>query len=252
FEDAGLTSVYETLDISPDDLVLEGAALPFRWAGMNVTTPHKEAILGYVDTVDRNAQMAGAANLLYRNAQRAWTAGNTDGQGFINALQECCKESVAGKDIVILGAGGAARALGSTLVAARASCVHFVNRSLDRAEKVVREVGGSGAHAMDPKILHELSVSVDLVINTLPPQGDEFVRSLDLSPLRSDSILADINYFVDRPALLERGAEAGLRLMDGNSMFLWQAALSFHMWTGVQPDLELGRRLLDRLAGRAP
>ena len=249
FEQANLISVYERTDIHPDDLIQEAPSLPYQWAGMNVTTPHKVAILGYVDTVDGNAKMAGAANLLYRNERGAWTAGNTDGQGFIAAFKERFGESVTGRDVLILGAGGAARSISASLTVAGAASVHLANRSVDKAKAVVSATRATAAHPLHPEVLDTLDVSIDLVINTLPPQAEAVVGRLTVEPLPTTAIVADINYDVEHPALLEIGKAAGLRTLDGEPMFLWQAALSFHAWTALQPDLDLGRRILDELRG---
>jgi len=244
FHAAGLPSTYETVDIAPKDLISHGPALPFQWSGLNITSPHKVTILGYVDTVDSNAKAAGAANLLYRNQQGAWAAGNTDGQGFVSAFHHCFGESVAGRDVVLFGAGGAARSLAVSLAAEGVSSIHIVNRSRRHAEEVAELAGQAGVHDLHPEVLDSLGVSIDLVINTLPPEGEGYIGTVDLSPLPASAVVADINYYVQRPALLDRGQAAGLKTMDGSHMFLWQAALSFHAWTQLQPDLELGRRLL--------
>ena len=245
FVAGGLPSTYEPLDIAPSDMVHNAPALPFQWSGLNITTPHKVAILGYVDTVDSNARAAGAANLLYRNQQGAWAAGNTDGQGFVSAFGQHIGESLGGRDVAILGAGGAARSIAVSLAAAGVSSLHIVNRSPKHAKEVAALVGGAHVHPLHPEFLDSLDVSIDLIVNTLPPAGEGFVGSIDLAPLPPSAVLSDINYYVERPVLLNRGEAAGLRTMDGSHMFLWQAALSFHAWTQMQPDLALGRRILD-------
>jgi len=244
FHAAGLPSTYEPVDIGPKDMVHHAPALPFQWSGMNITAPHKVAILGYVDTVDSNARAAGAANLLYRNQQGAWAAGNTDGQGFVSALHHYLKESIAGRDVAILGAGGAARSIAVSLAAEGISSLHIINRSQEHAEDVADLVGGAHVHELQPDFLDNLDVSIDLIINTLPPEGEGFVGAINLAPLPASAIVSDINYYLERPALLEQGKASGLKTMDGSHMFLWQAALSFHAWTQMQPDLELGRRVL--------
>lgn len=236
FKAAGRRGMFSKVDIAPDELVRRGPCLPFEFSGLNITIPHKVAILGYVDRVDRTASAAGAANLIYRDDDKAWTAGNTDGDGFLLAMEEATGEGALGKDVAILGAGGAARAVGATLRREGAS-VTWINRTLDTA----RQLGP--AAPLHRQVLHDLNVSVDLLINTLPPCAD--LSSFDLSVLPDHAVVADINYYEERPLLLERAAARRLFTLDGRGMFLWQAALSFEAWTGVVPDLELGRRLLD-------
>ncbi len=235
FRAAGRRGSYCKVDIEPDELVRRGPCLPFEFSGLNVTLPHKVAILGYVDRVDESARLCGAANVLYRDRDKAWTAGNTDGDGFLLALEEATGEGALGKDVAILGAGGAARAVGATLRREGAS-VCWINRTLNRA----RALGD--AAPLHPRVLHDLDVSIDLLINTLPPSVD--LAPFDLSPLPDHAVVADINYYDEQPLLLERAAARLLFTLDGRGMFLWQAALSFERWTGAAPDLALGRRLL--------
>ena len=235
FKAAGRRGLYAKVDIAPDELVRRGPSLPFEFSGLNVTIPHKVAILGYVDRVDSTARAAGAANLLYRDDDAAWTAGNTDGDGFLLALEEATGEGALGRDVAILGAGGAAKAIGATLRKEGAS-VTWINRSVDKA----RQLGP--AAPLHQKVLHDLEVSVDLLINTLPPSVD--LGSFDLSPLPDHAVVTDINYYDEQPQLLEQADARLLFTMDGRGMFLWQAALSFERWTGVVPDMGVGRDLL--------
>ncbi|MCP4870449.1 MAG: shikimate dehydrogenase [Proteobacteria bacterium] len=238
FRAANRPGAYTRVDISPAALVQRAPSLPFEFAGLNVTIPHKIAILGYVDRVDASAQEAGAANLLYRDEDKAWTAGNTDGEGYVRAFEDSFGESAFGKDVAILGAGGAARAVGSALVRHGCSSVVYINRSLERA----RELGPAALLA--PDVFDELEVSIDLVVNTLPPAAEQTLAELDLRPLSERAIVTDINYYVGSPVLLDRARWRGLATQDGRGMFLWQAALSFEQWTREAPDMDVGRRVL--------
>jgi shikimate dehydrogenase len=235
FKAAARRGMYSKVDIAPHELVHRGPSLPFEFSGLNVTVPHKVAILGYVDRVDATAEAAGAANLLYRDADKAWTAGNTDGDGFLLAIEEATGEGALGRDVAILGAGGAARAIGRTLRKEGAS-VTWINRTLSTARKL------GPAASLHRRVLHDLDVSVDLLINTLPPGVD--LGSFDLSPLPDHAVVTDINYYDEQPQLLERAAARRLFTQDGRGMFLWQAALSFERWTGLAPDMGLGMDLL--------
>ncbi len=244
FEDAGRNGHYVALDIAPADLVHRGPSLPFEYSGLNVTVPHKVAMLGHAKRIDGHAEAAGATNVLYRDEDQQWTAGNTDGRGFVAAVEEEMAESVMGKDVVILGAGGAARAIAAALVRGGTASVWIANRTLQNAERVSQAVGATGVAPLHAELLDILEVSVDLVVNTLPPEAEATVGSLDLTPLADHAVLIDINYYLRNRALLEIARKAGLMGLDGRGMFLWQAALSFEHWTGELPDLALGRRVL--------
>ncbi len=244
FQAAGRGGHYVAVDIAPEDLVHRGPALPFEFSGLNVTVPHKVAMLGHARRIDAFAEAAGATNVLYRDEDQEWTAGNTDGRGFVAAVEEELSESVLGKDVVLLGAGGAARAIGVELMRAAVSSLWIANRSQARGQAVVEAIGASGVVPLHAEVLDMLGVSVDLVVNTLPPEAEPLVGSLDLTPLADHAALVDINYYLKHPALLEIARRAGLLGLDGRGMFLWQAALSFQHWTGELPDIALGRRAL--------
>jgi len=238
FRAANKPGAYTRVDISPEALVLRAPSLPFEFSGVNITIPHKVAILGYVDRVDEGAEEAGAANLLYRDEDKAWTAGNTDGEGYVRAFEDSFGEGAFGKDVAIFGAGGAARAIGAALVRHGCASIVYINRSMERA----RALGQ--AAPLTPTVFDDLEVSIDLVVNTLPPGAESALADLDLRPLSERAIVTDINYHVGNPVLLDRARWRGLATQDGRGMFLWQAALSFEAWTGMAPDLDVGRDLL--------
>ena len=97
FKAKGLGFSYVALDIPPDELVMRAPALPFEYSGINVTTPHKTAILGFLDRIDEDAEAAGAANLLYRDREtKAWTGGNVDGAGFVRGFEEATGAPIFG------------------------------------------------------------------------------------------------------------------------------------------------------------
>ncbi len=244
FEEAEIPGSYERVLVSPEDLIRRGPSLPFEFAGLNITAPHKVDILGYVDRVDESAQEAGAANVLYRDEDKAWTAGNTDGEGFVRAIEEALGETIMAKDVVLVGAGGAARAVGARLVRGGVSSLTLINRSADKAARLCREVGGTGSLALLPDALDRLELSLDLLINCAAPAADDKLMGLDLSCLAPHAVVMDINYHKEDPVLLRRASDQGLFVVDGRSMFLWQAALTFEYWTGIVPDFDLGRSLL--------
>jgi shikimate dehydrogenase len=244
FQAAGLPWKYEAVDVPEADLVRRGPSLPFEFAGCNVTAPLKVDVLGYVDHVDADAERAGAANLLYRDPDRAWTAGNTDGAGFLRALEEATGETMMGRDVVVLGAGGAARAIGAAVADASVASLVLAARDLGKAGAVAEIVGATGVERLSDALFARLTTNVDLVVNTLPIAADELLSALDLRPLPEHAVVVDINYWAERPAILVNAEAAGLLALDGRGMFLFQAALSFERWTGQAPELDIGRQVL--------
>ena len=245
FKDKGLGFNYVALDIPPVELVMRAPALPFEYSGINVTTPHKTAILGFVDRIDEDAEAAGAANLLYRDRKtKAWTGGNVDGAGFVRGFEEATGAPIFGRDVLLLGAGGAARAIGVTIAQQRPNSLVIGNRTPKAAIELANRIGATQALSLSPDIIERCDVVPDLVINTLPPVAEPYFFDLKMEPLPDQAILVDINYHVQNPALLARGESRGLMTVDGRPMFLWQAALSFERWMGELPELEVGRNIL--------
>jgi len=245
FDDLGLSFRYVALDIPPGELVLRAPALPFEYSGINVTTPHKTSILGFVDRVDEDAELAGAANLLYRDKEsKAWTAGNVDGAGFVKAFEEATGAPIFGRDVLILGAGGAARAIAVAVAQQRPNSIVIGNRTPAAAIELADRVGAAQALSLDADLIERCDTPPDLVINTLPPIAEPFFFELKMDTLQDQAVLADINYHVRNPGLLARGEAMGLFTVDGRGMFLWQAALSFQRWFGELPNLAVGRDVL--------
>ena len=243
FKAAKLPGIYSAVDISPAELIRRGPSLPFEFTGVNVTIPHKIAVLGYVDRVDQDARLAGAANLLYRGEDKAWTAGNTDGSGFLRGMEEATGESMHGRDVAILGAGGAARAIGAAVMTQAGVTLTFINRTLPTAQDLADELGARRALPLQDHVFGRHREAPDLVINTLAPSANAALRGLILNELPDRTVVVDINYYLDSPLLAAADARH-LATVDGRGMFLWQAALSFERWTGVSPDMALGRRIL--------
>ena len=245
FAKEGLGFQYVALDIPPSQLVVRAPALPFEYSGVNVTIPHKVAILGFVDRVDADAEAAGASNLLYRAGEtKEWTAGNTDGAGFVRGFEEEMGEPVTGRDVLLFGAGGAARAVAAAIMAQRPGSLTIANRSQEPAVALAKRVGATAALSLSADVIHRCERRPDLLVNTMSLDAEPFFDALELEALDDAAVLCDLNYHHRRPRLLQRGEDAGLFGIDGRGMFLWQAALSFERWFGTLPDLDLGRRVL--------
>ncbi|MCO4770465.1 MAG: hypothetical protein KDA24_10590 [Deltaproteobacteria bacterium] len=245
FDDKGLGFKYVALDIPPEELVLRAPALPFEYSGINVTSPLKRAIMGFVDRIDQDAEAAGASNILYRDREtKAWTAGNVDGTGFVRGFEEATGAPLFGRDVLILGAGGAARAIAAAVALQRPNALMIGNRTPETAIELAKRVGATQALGLNDRIIERCEVMPDLIINTLPPIAEPFFFEMKLDALPDQAILADINYHVKNPGLLARAESMGLMTVDGRYMFLWQAALSFERWFGEMPDLEIGRNVL--------
>jgi shikimate dehydrogenase len=221
-------------------------ALGFR--GANVTVPHKEAVLPYLDATDPAAEMLGAVNTLVidrpmRDSPTV-TGYNTDVPGFLAALKKASFEPID-KRAVVVGAGGAARAVVAALLTARAAQVTVLNRTLDRATRLVSELT---SHVVDVdlkvaplKALVEVTWNADLLVNATPvgmmPNITESVWPGDV-PLPSSLVVFDLVYAPLQTRLLQQVKESGAHAIDGLGMLIHQGALAFTLWTGGRHDLE--------------
>lgn len=204
------------------------------FAGANVTIPHKLAAFDICDVVDETARRAGAVNTLIFREGRI-EGSNTDGYGFIANLRAHGVEPAAGPALV-LGAGGAARAVAAALQTAGAS-VTITNRTHARAEALVRDLPGLKVLPWDRR--SEALVDKALVVNTtsLGMAGHEPL-DLNLDQTHSRALaVADIVYVPLETPLLAAARSCGLRTVEGLGMLLHQAVPGFHAWFGVKPEV---------------
>jgi shikimate dehydrogenase len=218
------------------DLVAEGRAGRLR--GLNVTAPFKEQALALADTVGAEAEACGSANLLVFEDGRV-RADSTDGAGLMAALAEQALQlDVRGRPVVVLGAGGAARAAVAALRDAGAD-VGVLNRTRARAEALARDLG---ATVVDPEALADAV----LVVNALSVAPD-----IDLSRLRDEAVLMDMTYRPLITPFLIQGRARGLAAVDGLAMLIGQARPSFRAIFGIEaPDIDVRSLALSALGER--
>ena len=217
-------------------LVAEGRAGRLR--GLNVTAPFKEQALALADDASATARACGSANLLIFEGGRI-RADSTDGVGLMAALAEQAEQlSVRDRAVVVLGAGGAARAAVAALMAAGAD-VGVLNRTRTRAEALARDLGAAVVDA-------DALTGAVLVVNALsvPPE-------IDLSRLRDDAVLMDMTYRPLVTPFLRQGRARGLTTVDGLAMLIGQARPSFRAIFGVEaPDIDVRSLALSALGER--
>lgn len=234
----GIDGSYEAIDVRPEALpAFFGRLRNGEFAGGNVTIPHKEAVFALCDEVDPLARTIGAVNTLVASEGRIWGT-NTDYLGFLGNLDA----GAPGWDkdlgsVILLGSGGATRALLVALKSRNVSHVHILNRSRDKAEALVREIEGPfSAHGLDA--FAELAPSAGLVVNatSIGLHGSRF-EDLDLECLPATALVTDIVYVPLVTPLLADAAARGLRTVDGLGMLLHQAVPGFAAWFGVTPEV---------------
>jgi shikimate dehydrogenase len=231
----GINGEYRLLPVQPADLASALHALPAQgFAGANVTIPHKQAALALCDVLHPSAGRAKAVNTLEFSAGKI-IGSNTDGYGFIANLRAHGVDPARGPAL-ILGAGGAARAVGAALQDAGAS-ITFSNRTPDRSIALSKDFSPATVLPWEQRegALKDFAL---LVNTTALGMAHQLPLIMSLDNAASDLVVADIVYVPLHTALLKDAAARGLKTVDGLGMLLHQAAPGFRAWFGVQPEVD--------------
>ncbi|MBM4240149.1 MAG: shikimate dehydrogenase [Euryarchaeota archaeon] len=211
--------------------------------GLNVTIPHKTEVLSYLDYIDRSAELIGAVNTL-KFENKIIKGFNTDGIGAIRAIEE--ETPVKDKKIVILGAGGAARAVSFQMLIAGAGSVVIANRTPENAillkESLVAKLDGQVKTTdLSDKLEKELK-DADILINTTPIGMFPNIHEKPLvkaEMMHSDLVVNDLVYNPIKTGLLKEAEQAGLKPISGIKMLIYQGIESFKIWTGITPPVNV-------------
>lgn len=246
FQKAGLDYVYVPFRVRTEDLNLAIHAMrALNIHGLSVTIPHKVAVMRFLDEIDPLAQKIGAINTI-SNEQGLLTGYNTDASGFLSALT-AEKIDPKGKNVCIVGAGGAARAIAFSL-ADRGARLTILNRHLDSAKELsarILKYFRQDVHALElnRENLKTVLREIDLLVNTtsvgMSPDFDE--TPVPLALLNRKLIIVDIIYNPLKTRLLEGAEKRGARVISGVEMLVWQGAAAFELWTGVKAPVETMR-----------
>ena len=240
----GLDARYLNCDIAPGSLgdAVAGARA-MGWAGFNCSLPHKVSVIDHLDLLAESAEVIGAVNTVVAS-DGDLVGHNTDGQGFVESLRTVVDPT--GLDVVVLGAGGAGRAVAVETALAGAASVTVVNRNERRGAELARVVtAGTGVPATSVVWdgAYAVPATADVVVQaTSVGFGDaDALPALDLESLREGLVVADVVVSPPRTALLRAAEARGAVTLDGLGMLVGQGALAVRHWTGVEPDREVMR-----------
>jgi shikimate dehydrogenase len=250
FQALHLDSCYVPFAVHPNDLKRAiSAALPLGLCGLNITVPHKEKVIAFLDGLSEEAELIGAVNTVEIVKDRL-IGHNADGRGFIRSLHEHAGLRPRGKTFLIVGSGGAARAIGFCLAMHRARTLLLYDTDTRKAAALARDIRtktGISASAISADDLGSGAGSADCLINATPLG----LQRTDPLPIASELIekrhlVCDLVYNPIKTALLQAAKGRGARTMPGIGMLLYQGVIAFEIWTGRKAPVPVMERALAR------
>ncbi len=256
FRHHGLHFRYINMEVSPADLAVavQGAKAQ-GYIGFNCSLPHKVAVIQHIDGLGESAKLIGAVNCAVKQPDGRWLGENTDGKGFLASLRELLDP--AGQHVVIMGAGGAARAIAVELALAGAAKITLVNRTVERGQELaahlaehtsadVEFIAGDAPYAV-PK---SAGVLVNATSIGLFPEVEALPR-VDLESLGRipGLVVADVIPNPPQTRFLREAAARGCRTLDGLGMLVNQGATNIEYWAGISPDKAVMRKALEEVFG---
>lgn len=256
FKALGLEYRYLTIEVLPEGLgdALAGMrAMGFR--GINLTIPHKVEVMKHLDEVSEKASLIGAVNTVYRRGDRL-LGENTDGAGFLASLRDEGGIDPAGKSFVILGAGGAARAVSVELSLAGASRIVIVNRDQGRGRALAERVSAIGRARAEyspwtPRYAPPEGCEALVNATSIGLYPDAGKPDIDYSAIRKGMTVCDVIPNPPRTAFLKEAEARGAACLDGLGMLVNQGTIGFKLWTGIEAPAQVMRSALAAEFGEA-
>ncbi len=243
----GIDATYEKWEVTPEGVgdFVAGLRAPGT-LGINITVPHKQAVIPFLDEVDEWATAAGAVNTIV-NHDGHLTGHNTDGPGFLRALLVETGYDPSRTRALILGAGGAARGILLALIRGGVDSLVIANRTLERAETLAHLSSdngvGSEAISLSGDALTEAAASANLIVNCttmgMSHGPDEHGSPISAAQIPATAIVNDVVYTPLLTPILKEAAAAGATALGGLHMLVYQGVLSFQMWTGVDAPVDV-------------
>lgn len=242
FRSLGLNMCYIAFDVLPKDLPdAVKAVKSLNLLGVNITVPHKENVIPLLDDVNAEAKFMGAVNTVV-NSEGKLTGYNTDGLGFMSSLAEA-EISSDGKTILIIGGGGASRAISYYLSRGKATDLLLYDIDRSKVKKLADDLNISSDNKVSLLDDIENIGKPDIIINATPlGLNNEDPLPLDPGHLNSETVVYDLVY--KNTKFLREAKKKGAKTLDGSGMLLWQGVEAFRLWTGVGPPVDVMRQAL--------
>jgi len=241
FDAAGIDARYVLRELEPDEVpdMIAEARRP-GWLGLGVTAPYKQVVAALCDEVEADASAIGAVNNVLRTDGGRLVGFNTDAPGFRTAVEAAMGRPLAGAEVVVAGAGGAAHAVVHACLSAGARSVTIGNRGRARAEALVERFaaladgsGGLRAVALDDPGFARALESADVAVNATTVGMVDPGATVDVGRLPASATVFDLVYVPPETPLLRAARARGLRAANGSEMLIAQAAIAFERWTGI-------------------
>ncbi|WP_078552746.1 shikimate dehydrogenase [Bacillus alkalicellulosilyticus] len=253
FSQLGMNHHYHAFKVEQEDLEAAVAGLKaLGVAGFNVTIPHKVEIMKYLDKVDGEAKKIGAVNTVVLEDGQ-YIGYNTDGQGYLQSLLDIT-DTLQSKNVLVVGAGGASRAIVTVLSSYGVASLTIANRTIEKAIDLAKqcqdktEIRTMTIHGAEEQLNH-----FDLIINTTSVGMSPNINALPLSveKIKEGTIVSDLIYNPLKTKFLLDGEAKGAIAHDGVGMFVGQGALAFQKWTGILPDrIRMKKLVIAQLEGK--
>ncbi|MFB4164851.1 shikimate dehydrogenase [Alteribacillus sp. JSM 102045] len=241
FERLELPYFYHAFDVAPGELkeAVKGMR-SLGFSGFNVTVPHKVEVMQYIDEINEEAQMIGAVNTVV-NTNGKWIGYNTDGKGYVESLLSKTGKKLHDYNILVIGAGGAARAVVTSLYRYGVKSLAITNRTISKAEDINKNLKeGPGVEILNKEEAEQKTNHYDLIINTtsIGMAPDINTTPWKTEALKSGCLCSDLIYNPLKTTWLKEAENMGADTLNGVGMFVGQGAVAFELWTGIWPDIE--------------
>jgi shikimate dehydrogenase len=237
----GIDAAYELRELAPEGLAgFVAEARGPEWLGFQITAPYKRDVMALLDAVEPEAQAIGAVNSVIREGDGALVGFNTDAPGFAAAVRRDLGLSLAGRRVVVAGAGGAAHAVVHAAVSCGAADVRVAARSLAPARALAERIGGSAVPStLDDPALDEALAAADLLVNATTVGMLTPGAVVDVARLGEGAAVFDLVYVPVETELLRAARARGLPAAGGASMLVAQAVIAFRRFTGVEDTTDV-------------